>query len=192
MSEADQRKWDAKYQGVNPVDALSPNPWLCERVEAMPPGKVLDLACGLGDNALWLSRQGWDVDAVDISAVGLGHAAERANRLGLRVNWIHADLNGFSPAIEGFDLVTVFRYLDREYVPKIAQTALRPGGILLFETFSHRQLQRQDNHIQNPAFLLAEGELPRLFPNLDVLEQAEVDLEDRAVARLVAKCPLQA
>ena len=186
MSIADRERWDAKYAAKLAPEQLSPDDWLIEQVTDLKRGRALELACGLGHNAIWLAQQGWQVDAVDVSALGLAHAEEFARQCGTRVNWIAADLDHFVPEPAAYDLVFVFRFLDREHVPGIIQTALRAGGRLIYETFTTAHLARPDSHMKNPAFALAPGELPRLFPHFDVVSYAECSLPDRDVARLVA------
>jgi 2-polyprenyl-3-methyl-5-hydroxy-6-metoxy-1,4-benzoquinol methylase len=189
MSIADRDKWDEKYAKRVVSDAPAPDDWVTQHVSSLPPGKALEFACGLGQNALWLAEHGWQVDAVDVSTVGLDSAAKLARRMGQHVHWIAADLDDFTPAAAAYDLVVIFRYLDRVRLPELVRTALRPGGWLVYETYSQAQLARPDSHIRNPAFTLSEGELPRLFANFEVVAYAEVELSDRSVARLVARKP---
>ena len=189
MSQADRDKWDEKYANQAAADAPVPDDWLTQHVASLAPGCALEIACGLGHNAMWLAQHGWQVDAVDVSTVGLNSAEKLAQRLGQHVNWIAADLDDFTPAAAAYDLVVIFRYLDRVRLPELVQTALRPGGWLVYETYSQAQLARPDSHIRNPAFTLSEGELPRLFANLEVVTYAEDELPNRSVARLVARNP---
>ncbi len=84
----------------------------------------------------------------------------------------------------------MFRFLYRPLAQQIEKT-LRPGGLLLYETFTHRQREFARGP-SNPAFLLAEGELPTLFPGLEVLDHWEgVTPGDSptALARLAAQRP---
>jgi len=187
MSIADRNKWDEEYANQTAADAPVPDDWLTQHVASLAPGRALELACGLGHNAVWLAEHAWQVDAVDVSTVGLNSAEKLAQRLGQHVNWIASDLDNFTPAATAYDLVVIFRYLDRVRLPDLVRTALRPGGWLVYETYSKSQLARPDNHIRNPAFTLSEGELPRLFASLEVVAYAEVELPDRRVARLVAR-----
>ena len=64
---------------------------------------------------------------------------------------------------------------------------MRPGGLLVYETFSRAQMARADNPLRSADFTLAPRELPTLFPELTVVEYEEIDLADRSVARLVAR-----
>ncbi|MBI5756911.1 MAG: class I SAM-dependent methyltransferase [Planctomycetales bacterium] len=189
MSQADRDKWDEKYAKQTAPDAPIPDDWMTQHVASLAPGRALELACGLGHNAMWLADHGWQVDAVDVSTVGLASAAKLAGRLGQHVNWIAADLDDFTPAAAAYDLVVIFRYLDRARLPSLVRTALRPGGWLVYETYSQAQLARPGSHIRNPAFTLSEGELPRLFASLEVIAYAEVELPDRSVVRLFARNP---
>jgi hypothetical protein len=72
------------------------------------------------------------------------------------------------------------------------RVSLPPGGLLLFETFTVHQAEFATGP-RNPAFLLAEGELPELFPRLEVLafwEGVANGSTPAAVARLAARKPL--
>ena len=149
--------------------------------------RVLDIACGLGHNAIGLAQQGWQVDAVDISTNGLNLARQCAVDRGVDVRWIEADLDDWTPNEEEYDLVVVFRYLDRETVPRVVRKGLRPGGWLVYETFSSAQCRRPDSHISNPMFTLDQGELFSLFPNFDVIAHREDVLEDRTVERFLGR-----
>lgn len=187
MSLSDRERWDAKYATKVVSKQLAPDDWLIEQVRDLPPGRALELCCGLGHNSIWLATQGWEVDAVDVSPVALERAAELAARHGVNVRWIAADLGEFMPASAEYDLVVVFRFLERMQLPAIVERALRPGGRLIYETFTLAHIARPDSHLKNPAYALAPGELPRLFPQLTMLSYRECALPDRDIARLVAQ-----
>ncbi len=72
----DAAEWDARYREHDLVWGIQPNRWVEQELATEPPGTALDLACGEGRNALWLAGLGWDVTAVDFSAV----AIEKARR----------------------------------------------------------------------------------------------------------------
>lgn len=187
MSNSDREKWDAKYTrlsaGVEPADD-----WLKECVTGLPPGRALDLACGTGRNAIWLAQSGWQVDAIDISPVGLRHAREAARQAGAGpIGWIAADLDEYQPAEAAYDLIVVFRFLERERLPGQIVAALKPGGRLVYETFLKAGSAAAGNHVTNPAFVLNPGELPRLYSPLRVIEYREQTLDDRVVARFSAE-----
>ncbi len=83
-----------------------------------------------------------------------------------------------------FELIVVTRYLDRERMPLLID-ALAPGGVLVYETFTERQLQYACGP-RSRAHLLAPGELRTLVRGLHVLFDEEVT-EPEALARIVAR-----
>ncbi len=188
MSDSDRQRWDEKYALQSPPEELLPDDWLIENVENRQPGRALELACGVGHNAIRLAQQGWTVDAVDISAAGLRLAAQLAARFSCPpLQWIAAEIDEFTPEPETYDLILVFRFLDRRRLPAVISAALRPGGRLIYETFSRSQLDRSDNHIRNPAFTLEPGELPRLYGGLEIIADRETEFPDRTVVQFVGE-----
>ncbi|MBS0201311.1 MAG: methyltransferase domain-containing protein [Planctomycetes bacterium] len=190
MSDSDRQRWDAKYADKASTTVLPPDDWLSRHATPLAVGVALDLACGLGHNAIWLSQHGWKVDAVDISPIGLALAEQAAERANVQtISWIAADLDRYEPPTNHYDLVTVFRFLDRHRLPHLIERSLRTGGILIYETFSQGQLSRADNHLISAQFTLGPDELPTLFPGLEILFHDETELPDRSVARIVGRKP---
>jgi 2-polyprenyl-3-methyl-5-hydroxy-6-metoxy-1,4-benzoquinol methylase len=195
MSMRDRERWEEKYAVCPRRSNVEPDDWLVETLRLIEtargtpssPATALDIACGLGHNAIWLSQQGWSVDAVDISTTGLELAKFSAAANNVAPNWIEADLDQWQPRADSYDLVVVFRFLDRTAVPRIVRTGLRPGGWLVYETFSRAELQRTGSHISNPSFTLAPGELAELFSDFDVLQYGEEKLHDRSVVQFLAR-----
>lgn len=189
MPPNDRQRWDARYAAQPIPTELRPPVWLLEHLGQIPGGRALDLATGAGHAAIELARRGWQVEAIDISEMGLKHAAALAARQGVVVRWQAADLTCTPLPHDRYDLITVFYYLDRHFLPGEIVAALRPGGALLYETFTRDQLLVPGNHVRNPAYLLDPGELRALFADLVVREYREVRLIDRAVASLLAEKP---
>jgi hypothetical protein len=85
-------------------------------------------------------------------------------------------------------VILVFRFLFRGLAPALAE-ALAPGGLLLYETFTAAQ-RALGRGPRRADFLLEPGELPRLFPMLDVIEHWEGQTEGpepECLARLTAR-----
>ncbi|MDA0285595.1 MAG: class I SAM-dependent methyltransferase, partial [Planctomycetota bacterium] len=163
MATTDRDRWNAKYAQRTPEPVIVPDEWLIESCEMIAKSenrprssqRACDIACGLGHNSLWLARQGWKVDGVDIAAEGLKLARQSASYGIAEVNWLEADLDEWLPTSDYYDLAIVFRFLDRVTIPQIINTGLRRGGWLVYETFAAGQLSRSDSHIRNPASALA-------------------------------------
>ena len=93
LKEQSHFQWDEFYSNREkpiPFFANVPDESLVEYVERHLPnsGKALDLGCGPGRNAIYLAKQGWDVDAVDLSQEAIRWAEERASEAGVQVNFI--------------------------------------------------------------------------------------------------------
>jgi len=195
MSERDRDRWNEKYsQCSSPVNQRA-DEWLleaCAKIARSTPGpkasgRAVDLACGRGQNAIWLARHGWTVDGIDISAAGLRAAEESATQSGCSVNWIEADLDDWCPVGKCYDLAIVFRFLDRVTIPRIITSCLNPGGWLIYETFSAGLPGQSKSHIRNPAFLLTPGELPELFPRFRIETCLETTVDNHPVQRFLAQ-----
>jgi len=174
MSEM-QQKWDRRYRaalGVKPEDIkpedAEPEAALVLRefTHLLPgSGAALDLACGLGANALWLARAGLQVQAWDLSPVAIDALAARAECENLALQAVVRDVVATPPAAESFDVIVVSYFMERALAPHL-QAALRPGGLLFYQTFVQDKVA--DAGPNNPGFLLAENELLSLFPKLTV------------------------
>ena len=160
-----QQKWDRIYAQQN--YPAPPNPLLQQYAFLFPNNAtVLDLACGLGSNSLYLAQLGCRLTAWDISPVALQKLTIEADRLGVDINTVCLDINAASFDQQHFDLIIVNHYLDRNLAPPLVR-ALNPGGILFYQTFVRTSLPSNKRTApRNPAYLLAQGELLSLFSDL--------------------------
>lgn len=127
--------WDERYAGVDLLWSARPNRFLVAEVAGLPPGRALDLACGEGQNAVWLAESGWQVTAVDFSSVAIDKGRSRAARADHEVDFVCADLLEYEPAAGAYDLVVVlFLHVpagERRLVLSRAAAAVAPGGTFL-------------------------------------------------------------
>lgn len=170
MSQEDRLRWDRRWAEEGICRVFEPHPLLLRYAGQLSGGHALDLACGRGQNALWLAEHGYSVDAIDISPVALEQARTEAAQRGLPVNFVEADLDTYVLPVAAYDLIAVFYFLDRRLLPAL-QAALRPGGWLFYETFNLGRL-RHDPAIPL-AYLLEPGELPRRFAGWQILEAGD-------------------
>jgi SAM-dependent methyltransferase len=169
----------------------TPARWLTDGAHLLPrAGDALDVASGHGRHALWLAKRGLTTVAVDRDADSVRALNEEAGRAALPVRADVVDLEDgqthFEPA--AYDVIVVVHYLYRPLFPALI-AALRPGGVLVYETFTRAQAAR--GRPTNPAFLLESGELPRLVSPLEVLASREGDYDGRMVASVIAVAPLR-
>lgn len=171
MAEDDASRWDARYRDKVPsfqVDSL-----LLRHQSLLAPGqRSLDVACGTGHNSLWLAETGLDADALDISAVGLQLLAAEASLRGLEIATICADLDTWPWPDQAYDVVLVFRYLDRSIFTPL-KNCVRPGGLVFYQTFGPGKLDQSPGF--NPAYVLKPGELTEQFSQFEVIEYNEAD-----------------
>ena len=188
MSRDERRRWDERYATGDYRPRTEPSAFVVSATKRIPRGRALVLACGTGRNALFLAEAGFEVEAVDVSAVAIDRARAEADRRGVTVRWRVADLDEFDLPEGAFDLVTMVRYVNRDLWPR-AVAALAADGWLLCE--QHLETHRE---VIGPtgAFRVKPGELLRAFANLRIVEYWEgVEPADRdggeaVLARLLA------
>jgi tellurite methyltransferase len=164
-------KWDRIYHAADMESPPAPARVLTENAHLLPPaGTALDLACGLGGNALFLAERGLETHAFDISAEALARLDAFAARLGLKVRAEVRDAVLDPPPADSFDAIVVSRFLDRSLArPLVA--ALRSGGLLFYQTFTREKTAAIGP--SNPAYLLAPNELLALFRELRLVVYRE-------------------
>lgn len=161
--------WNARHaQGT-----LGEPAWvLREHAHLLPAaGEALELACGLGANALLLAERGLKVQAWDFSAVAIARLGEAAGRRGLTVHGEVRDVLAAPPAPASFDVIVVTHFLERSLFPALID-ALRPGGLLFYQSFTTERPQGGAGP-SNPAFLLKPCELLELCRPLRLLVYRE-------------------
>lgn len=164
-------KWDRIYRAAAKESIPAPARVLTENAHLLPPaGTALDLACGLGGNALFLAGRGLETHAFDISAEALARLDAFAARLGLRVRTEVRDVVLGPPSAASFDVIVVSRFLDRSLARPL-MAALRPGGLLFYQTFTREKTAAIGP--SNPAYLLAPNELLDLFRELRLVVYRE-------------------
>lgn len=178
-------EWDERYSKGDNVPERNPSRLLLDFSYMLPKGRAMDIACGEGRNAIYLARQGYQVDAIDISEVAIKNA--RAVAKGLNINLVVADLEKFSIPEDTYDLIVNFYYLQRSIIPDIKK-GLKKGGFVVFETYTieHQSI----GHPKNPEFLLKPNELLRLFNDLHIVyyrEGVTEGEEKKGIASLVGK-----
>jgi len=174
-----------------------PSPLVAAHLDALRAGAglgpVVDFACGRGRNALAIAGHGIPVLGIDRSAEFLAELCAAAHARALPVRAVRADLESAPalPLAEGrCGALVVCRYLHRPLARGL-EALLAPGGWLLYETFTLHQRELGYGP-ENPDFLLIPGELPTLFPGLEVAlywEGTSDEPRPAAVARLAARKP---
>jgi tellurite methyltransferase len=145
---------------------------------------ALDAAMGRGRHAVLLAGAGFRTFGVDIRFDAVRDSRIAVESAGAPLRGWCADLTQHPLPVARFDLIVVARYLQRDLFAALSG-ALRPGGTLLYETFTTAQ-RALGRGPRSADFLLEPGELARAFPDLETLFYEEVSEPD-ALARLVAR-----
>lgn len=139
--------WDERYSAEEYAYGKQPNDFLAEQVAQLSTlngGRVLCLAEGEGRNAVFLAEQGFDVVAVDASAVGMQKAQRLADEKGVQITTIVSDLAAFEIPENSYDaVVSIFCHVPvslRQSLHRAVVKGLRPGGKLLLEAYTPEQL----------------------------------------------------
>lgn len=183
--------WDERYRSGE-HNTPDPAPLLIKAIKDLPPGRALDIACGVGRHAIYLAKHGWQVVAVDSSSVGIDILRQRARGAMVRVETRVANLEKreFEMAPNYYDLICNFYYLQRDLFPTI-RAGVRPGGLVVAAI--HLNDGNSEAKPQNPAFLLERDELRRLFTDWEITYYREAASDEGGhhhdTAYLIARKP---
>ncbi len=150
MSQFDHEAfWSARYRdaGENYLFGTAPNRFLAEQEALFQPGmQVLSVADGEGRNSVWLAELGCSVTATEISAVALAKAQKLAHGRHVSVDFVQADLLSWNWPQAAYDaIVGIFIQFvgprERESLFAAMKQALKPGGVLLLQGYTPKQLE---------------------------------------------------
>lgn len=164
-----REKWNRRF-----ADATEPNlaaEVLSANLHLLPKaGQALDLACGLGGNALLLAAQGLAVDALDASDVALEKLAAFANASKVQVNPLRQNLETTALPEKQYDVIVCSHYLHRPLCKEM-MARLATAGLLFYQTFTVNTAAGQGPSTQ--AYLLQVNELVELFSPLQLIYYRE-------------------
>lgn len=170
------RTWDQRFSDPAYLFGTEPNAYLASHRQLFAPGKTaLAVADGEGRNSVWLARQGLSVEAFDISAVGVAKAQQLAQRAAVAVNFKVCDCDAWDWQPEAYDyVVAIFiQFADpamrhRLFANMIA--ALKPGGYLILQGYTPKQLDYNTGGPGVLDHLYTEELLREAFKRLDIVE----------------------
>lgn len=182
--------WNEKFDRPDHLYGVEPNDFLRESSDGLPAnGRVISLGEGEGRNATFLAQKGFAVTALDSSSVGLEKTKRLAETSGVSVETKLADLATCDLGDGAWDgVVVIFCHLPRalrqEVWSKIA-TSLRPGGVLLMELYTPKQLEatKAGRSVGGPKdldLLVTADEVRKAFPQMEfqVLREVERDIHE--------------
>lgn len=178
----DRERWDAKHRAAESSPNSACDAFVLEglrELDLVEGARALDLASGSGRHGIELAKRGFQVEAWDVSPVGLELLADRARSAGVPVATRANDLkNDFPQDLEPFDLVVLVNYLDRRLFERLHQL-VRPRGWLIYTTFT----KDHGGTRPGPRHCLDVGELKRGIPGFRSVQHLEQDGRAGLLAR---------
>ena len=169
MNNETQARWDARYRDA--TEPSKPSKVLESNTHLLPTqGVALDLACGLGGNALLLAECGLTCHACDISPIAIEKLSSFAKQRELPIigRTGHIEVQALKP--NSFDVIIVAHFLERSFTAALID-ALRPQGLLFYQTFTHTCVT--DAGPAQPEWRLNDQELLTMFAPLKTLVYRE-------------------
>lgn len=186
-SEQDKLFWDKRYKTEEYIFGKEPVAFLKEHINLLPKGKALDIATGEGRNAVFLAKNGFEVECCDISEIAIEKAKYLAKQNNVQINAFVADLEEYKLPKNSYEVITCFYYLQRDLVPQI-KDALKKGGMIVYETFTIENLERGFDGPKNREYLLKPNELLEFFRKFKIIYYREFVLDNKkAIASLIAE-----
>jgi 2-polyprenyl-3-methyl-5-hydroxy-6-metoxy-1,4-benzoquinol methylase len=175
--------WNKRFAADGYLFGTEPNHWLREHAGVWSPGqRVLCVADGEGRNSVWLARRGLQVDAFDIAEVGVAKARRLAAEQGAHVNFQVADCDGYAWPEAAYDGVAAIfvQFADpalRERLFTRIQQCLKPGGTLLLQGYTPKQLEYRTGGPPVLSHLYTAALLREAFAAMDIVELRDYEAD---------------
>jgi len=183
MSNAELDRWNERFSAPDYVFGTAPNAFLAANAARLKRGqRALCVADGEGRNSVWLAEQGLDVTAFDFSPIGLDKARKLAASRAVRVRYDLASVYDWRWPTNTFDVVAAIfvQFADppmRTFMFERMARALKPGGLLLIEGYTPKQLKYGTGGPKQVDQLYTEGLLRESFAGFEVLDVREYEAE---------------
>jgi len=181
MTEDPLARWNARFSEPGYLFGTAPNAFLAAQAHRLKKGqRALAIADGEGRNGVFLAKQGLSVTAVDFSPVALAKAKALADKEGVALAFIEADLARWQWPVAAFDVVAaIFIQFAppplRAAIFRNIQAALKPGGLLLLQGYRPEQLEYRTGGPPHAENMYTEALLRAAFAEMEILHLAAHD-----------------
>ncbi|MDO8891256.1 MAG: class I SAM-dependent methyltransferase [Sulfurimicrobium sp.] len=175
--------WNERFGGAEYFYGTEPNAFLVSQAPLLQPGQsVLSVADGEGRNGVWLAEQGLNVLAVDFSEKALEKSRRLAASRGVSLQTELVDVHTWNWGENRFDvIVAIFIQFassgERPALHRAILQALKPGGLLLLQGYTPKQLEYKTGGPSNIDNLYTAEDLQRDFGAMEILQLREHDME---------------
>jgi cyclopropane fatty-acyl-phospholipid synthase-like methyltransferase len=182
MSFPDEiERWNSRFSAEHYVFGTAPNVFLASQESRLRPGQTaLCIADGEGRNSVWLAEQGLKVTAFDVSPVGVEKARKLARERGVEVDFNIANIHAYEWGAKRYDVIAAifFQFADPQERTRIFAglcKSLAPGGLLLLQGYTPRQLEYKTGGPPHAENMYTEPMLREAFAGLEILHLREHD-----------------
>ena len=174
-----QAFWDQRYRAPEYIFGTEPNRFLVSQAALFHRGqRVLDIACGEGRNSVWLAQRGCRVLGIDISPLALKKARGLADDNKVEVEFQQADVRQWRWHPGELDaVVSIFIQFaapaERASLFEGIQRALKPGGVLVLQGYTPRQLEYKTGGPPDAAHMYTESMLRQAFAGMELMHLRE-------------------
>ncbi|MFO7542936.1 MAG: class I SAM-dependent methyltransferase [Thiobacillus sp.] len=171
--------WNARYATEEYVFGTAPNAFLSSQTAHLKAGqRTLAIADGEGRNGVWLAEQGLHVHAIDFSPAALAKAAKLAAERDVSLEFEQADVLQWAWPEAVYDVVVaIFIQFapppERERIIDGIRRTLKPGGVLILQGYTPKQVAFGTGGPSNPANMYTEADLRRWFGDWTIAHLAE-------------------
>jgi len=171
--------WNERYSTEDYIFGTAPNAFLASQAALLRPGMcALAIADGEGRNGVWLAEQGVAVHAVEVSPVALEKARKLAAARGVAPTFEQADILDWNWPDAAYDLVAAIfiQFVPppgRDRIIDGIRRCLKPGGLLVLQGYTPKQIEFATGGPSNPANLYTAELLRAWFDGWDILHLAE-------------------
>ena len=170
--------WNARYATDEYIFGTAPNVFLASQAAHLKAGqRALAIADGEGRNGVWLAEQGLAVHAIDFSPAALDKAARLAAQRGVTLEIEQADVLDWRWPEATYDVVVAIfiQFVPppgRELIIEGIRRTLKPGGTLILQGYTPKQITFATGGPSNPANLYTEADLRNWFGDWEIAHLA--------------------
>ncbi|MEY4227679.1 MAG: hypothetical protein RLZ84_271 [Actinomycetota bacterium] len=177
-----QEFWNGRFASDDHTYGTQPNDFLVEALENETIGRAFSLGEGEGRNAVWMAERGGEVASIDASDRGVGKTLALAEERGVSVAAQHGFLEDLTLADGRYDtIISIFAHTDpglRRQLHRKIVDALAPGGVVVIEAYSPRQLAHGTGGPRDERLLVTVEDLREELAGLhfEILHEVERDV----------------
>jgi SAM-dependent methyltransferase len=169
--------WNERYQKKDFQYGTQPNDFMSAEIKLLSPSRILFPGAGEGRDAVFAAKLGWETHAFDLSEQGQIKALRLASEQKTHIHFNVADASLVKFPLDSFDVIalTYFHLPLEERLPFYERCVswLKPGGFILLEGFTKKQLGLNSGGPKNIEWLFSAKELEKEFPGLHIVMNEE-------------------